>query len=33
IPTLLLFKDGQLRDQITGMTSKKDLLSRLESLA
>ena len=33
IPTLLLFNDGQLRDQITGMTSKKDLLSRLESLA
>ncbi|CAN5615020.1 thioredoxin [soil metagenome] len=33
IPTLLLFKDGTLRDQITGMTSKKDLLSRLESLA
>ncbi|HEY2712673.1 MAG TPA: thioredoxin [Chthoniobacterales bacterium] len=33
IPTLLFFKDGQLRDQITGMTSKKDLLSRLDSLA
>ena len=33
IPTLLFFKDGQLRDQITGMASKKDLLSRLESLA
>ena len=33
IPTLLLFKDGQLRDQITGMTSKKDLLTRLDSLA
>ncbi len=33
IPTLLLFKDGQLRDQVTGMTSKKDLLTRLESLA
>ncbi len=33
IPTLLLFKDGTLRDQITGMTSKKDLLNRLESLA
>ena len=32
IPTLLLFKNGQLRDQVTGMTSKKDLLSRLESL-
>jgi thioredoxin 1 len=33
IPTLLLFKGGELRDQIIGMTSKKDLLSRLESLA
>ena len=33
IPTLLFFKDGQLRDQVTGMTSKKDLLSRLEALA
>ena len=33
IPTLLFFKEGQLRDQITGMASKKDLLSRLESLA
>ena len=33
IPTLLFFKDGQLRDQITGIASKKDLLSRLESLA
>ncbi len=33
IPTLLFFKDGALRDQVTGMTSKKDLLSRLEALA
>ena len=32
IPTLLFFKNGQLRDQITGMTSKKDLLQRLEAL-
>jgi thioredoxin 1 len=32
IPTLLFFKGGELRDQITGMTSKKDLLSRLEAL-
>jgi thioredoxin 1 len=32
IPTLLFFKNGQLRDQVTGMTSKKDLLNRLESL-
>ena len=33
IPTLLFFKNGQLRDQITGSASKKDLLNRLESLA
>jgi thioredoxin 1 len=33
IPTLLFFKDGQLRDQVTGITSKKDLLSRIQSLA
>ena len=33
IPTLLFFKTGQLRDQVTGMTSKKDLLTRLEALA
>ncbi|MEY2542330.1 MAG: thioredoxin 1 [Verrucomicrobiota bacterium] len=33
IPALLFFKDGQLRDQITGMTSKKDLLGRIDALA
>jgi len=33
IPSLLFFKNGQLRDQVTGMTSKKDLLSRIEALA
>ncbi|MBV9010114.1 MAG: thioredoxin [Verrucomicrobia bacterium] len=33
IPTLLLFKNGQVRDQVTGMTSKKDLLGRLDALA
>jgi thioredoxin 1 len=32
IPTLLLFKNGQVRDQVTGMTSKKDLLGRIEAL-
>ena len=32
IPTLLLFKNGQLRDQVTGVTSKKDLLSRIDAL-
>jgi thioredoxin 1 len=33
IPSLLFFKNGQVRDQVTGMTSKKDLLGRIESLA
>ena len=33
IPSLLFFKNGQLRDQVTGMMSKKDLLSRIEALA
>jgi thioredoxin 1 len=33
IPALLFFKNGQLRDQVIGMTSKKDLLNRLETLA
>src|SRR6476619_7750891 len=33
IPALLFFKNGQLRDQVIGMTSKKDLLGRVEALA
>jgi thioredoxin 1 len=33
IPSLLFFKNGQLRDQITGVTSKKDLLTRIDALA
>ena len=33
IPALLFFKNGQLRDQVAGMTSKKYLPSRLEALA
>ena len=33
IPSLLIFKNGQLRDQVTGMTSKKDLVGRLDALA
>jgi thioredoxin 1 len=32
IPALLFFKNGQLHDQVTGMTSKKDLLSRIAAL-
>ena len=33
IPALLFFKNGQLRDQIVGMTTRKDLVSRLDALA
>jgi thioredoxin 1 len=33
IPALLFFKNGQLRDQVTGVTSKNDLLNRLGALA
>jgi thioredoxin 1 len=32
IPALLFFKNGQLRDQVTGVASKKDLLSRIDAL-
>lgn len=33
IPTLLFFKDGQVREQVVGMTSKRDLIAKLEALA
>ncbi len=33
IPTLLFFKDGEVKEQMVGMTSKKDLLSKIEALA
>ena len=32
IPALLFFKNGQLRDQVVGMTTRKDLLVRLDAL-
>jgi thioredoxin 1 len=32
IPALLFFKNGQLRDQVTGMTFKNDLLGRIDAL-
>jgi thioredoxin 1 len=32
IPALLFFKNGQLRDQVIGVTSKKDLLNRVEAM-
>lgn len=31
IPTLLVFKNGQVVDQAVGMTSKEDLRSKLEA--
>jgi thioredoxin 1 len=33
IPALLFFKNGQLRDQVVGMTTRADLLGRLDALA
>src|SRR5207248_10139556 len=33
IPALLFFKNGQLRDHVTGVTSKKDLLHLVDALA
>jgi len=33
IPTLLLFKDGEVKDTIVGMKSKQEILSKLDSLA
>lgn len=33
IPTLLFFKNGQVQEQIVGMTSKRDLLSKIDGLA
>jgi len=33
IPTLLLFKDGQLADQFVGMVGKDDLKAKLEAHA
>ena len=33
IPALLFFKSGQLRDQVVGMTTRGDLLKRLDALA
>jgi len=32
IPTLLFFKGGELKDQVVGLTSKADLISRLNAL-
>lgn len=32
IPTLLFFKDGELKDQLFGGTTKAELISRLKGL-
>ena len=32
IPTLLFFKDGQVADQLVGVSPKKDLVDRLDAL-
>jgi thioredoxin 1 len=32
IPTLLLFKGGELKDQVVGLTGKADLISRINAL-
>jgi len=33
IPTLLFIKNGEVKDQVVGMTSKKDLLAKIEALS
>jgi thioredoxin 1 len=33
IPTLLIFKDGQLKDQIVGLTNKADLKTKIAALS
>jgi thioredoxin 1 len=32
IPTLFFFKGGELKDQVVGLTTKADLISRLNAL-
>ena len=33
IPTLLIFQNGDVKEQIVGMASKRDLLAKLTALA
>lgn len=33
IPTMLLFKDGEIKEQIVGLVSKRDLLAKIDALA
>jgi thioredoxin 1 len=32
IPTLILFKDGQVQKKLVGLTSKKDLAAAIDEL-
>jgi thioredoxin 1 len=32
VPTLLFFKGGEVKDEVVGLTSKADLISRLKTL-
>jgi len=32
IPTMLFFKSGEVKDQVVGLTSKADMISRLNAL-
>ncbi|SRR5579862_2760306 len=32
IPTLILFKDGEVKEQVVGQTSKRDLVAKLDAL-
>jgi thioredoxin 1 len=33
IPTLVFFKDGEVKDQVVGLTTKAELISRLKTLS
>lgn len=33
IPTILIFKNGEMKEQITGLTSKADLVAKLDAAA
>jgi len=33
IPTLLFFKNGEVKEQVVGMTSKRELIAKIDALA
>ncbi len=33
IPTLVFFKDGEVKDQVVGLTTKAELISRLKTFS